>query len=125
MYPARCAILSLIFLGISLSIYSFDKSAVVKRLIMGDNTGDLSRDDLVGTLSRSCDAQKWMQTVILLVFRNRKGVTYRTVMTKTKGASAPPKRSPEMLPKIVETLFPLPRDTRSWAPKPAKLMSPR
>lgn len=42
---------------------------------------------------------------------------YRVVMAKTKDASAFLERSPEMLQKIVETLFPR-HDTRSWAPVP-------
>lgn len=46
-----------------------------------------------------------------------KTTPYRVVMAKTKGASAPPERSPEMLQKIVETLFPR-HDTRPWTPVP-------
>lgn len=47
---------------------------------MESNTEDLFSDDLVGTLSRACDAriakanptQKWTQTGILMVSRNRR-----------------------------------------------------
>lgn len=45
------------------------------------------------------------------------GDAYRVVMCKTKGTSAPPERSPAMLQRIVETLFPH-HEVRPWAPTP-------
>lgn len=162
----------------------FDKASFVERLRMEPNIDDLSSDDLVGSLSRACDAAMprralprngrkpvywWCPEIAELrasclrarrrmqrartdegraergeVYRAAKlalskeikarkracfenlcqaanttpwGDAYRVVMAKTKGASAPPERSPVMLQRIVETLFPR-HDTRPWAAIP-------
>lgn len=162
----------------------FDKPTFVERLLMEENTDDMSSEDLVGTLGRACDAAMprrslprngrppvywWCEEIAELrasclrarrrmqrartdedraqrneVYKAAKlalnkeiktrkkscfdnlcqaanatpwGDAYRVVMAKTRGSTAPPERSPEMLQRIVETLFPH-HGTHRWSPAP-------